>query len=78
MNKKTPQNQMVFDILILQFGWGIPMFTDIHMQEIIWWFQFVTGLIWKSSRLFCTFLLALLEFLFPDRQTGSSLISALK
>jgi len=66
-NKKPP-NQMVFDTLNLQFEWDIPIFTDIHMQEIIQRFQFVAGLIWKSSGLFCIFSLAVLN--------SSSLISA--
>ena len=37
---------------ILQFGRGIPTFVHVHLQEIIHCFQFVTGLIWKSSWLF--------------------------
>lgn len=46
---------MVLDAL--QFGFGIPVCSHIRTQGIIWWFQFVTGLVWKSPRLFWTFLL---------------------
>lgn len=55
----------------VHFEFEVAVCSHIHTQGIIWWFQFVTGLLWKSWRLFWTFLLEFLSLTGSQEAVGA-------